>query len=380
MLGPTEATSIYYHHIPAQLGQTMDYLITEQIAKSDGQIQFPSVFETDFLWFKYHVYGSEPGSFYGNPNVWLWMPKGIISTGNPQLNWITGESGNKFYIGLSNESDQPEQATLTLNSQIIGFDPNASYPVTIIRDNGQPEQTVMTDGRIETTVSAKGMTAIIVDGMNIHVPLHKLPEQKDTSDKSYFFDTYSPIDAVKGMLLVKPDETSYNAYIQAKTTKPATLHYSLDGGVTYTSSPDAIYPMEWSIKVEDLSVPFTYYVESEGKQTQARTIYLPGHVTAPPSQPAPPPKRAEIIVDNNDAETEGAWSRFTAANGYYFDNYVTARTTTGEASSRIRWKPELPESGLYKVYVKLPEGRNEWASDAAFTVSYDGGSQTYYRK
>lgn len=377
LLGPIAGTSLYYHHAPAQLGQTMDYLVTEQMAKSNGLITFPSIFETDFLWFKYHVFGSQPGSFYGHSDVWLWMPKGIIATDNKQLNWITGESGNRFFIGLSNESHQTQQATVDLNEQLIGFDPGLTYPVTIIRDNGQPEAAVMTGGQIQTSVSAQGLTAIIIEGMNIDVPLHRTPEQQDTSDKSYFFDTYSPIDAVKGMLLLKPDETSYNAYIQAKTTKSATLHYSLDGGTTFTAMPDTIYPIEWSIPVADPSQSFTYYVESEGKQTQARTLYFPNYVTSPPAQPAPPVPRPEIVVDNMDAETEGSWARATAANGYYYSNYVTSKTTSGEPTSRIRFKPDLPDTGLYQVYYKLPEGRSEWASDAAFTVNYDGGEMTY---
>lgn len=377
LLGPSEGTSIYYHHAPAQLGQTMDYLVTEQMTRSNGQISFPFAFESDFLWFKYHVYGSKPGTFYGNPNVWLWMPKGIVSTNNTQLNWITAESGNKFYISLANESKVQQQATVTLNPSIIGLDPNASYPVTIIADNGTPTQTVMQGGSIPVTVSARGITAIIVDGMNIHVPLHQTPTVKDTSEASYSFDTYSPIDAVKGMLLVKPDETSYNAYIQAKTTNPAALHYSLDGGATYTTLPDTIYPMEWSIRVNDLSTPFTYYVESEGKRTQGRTLYLPNHVTSIPSQPPQLPAPPMTIVDNVDAETEGSWMRSTTANEYYFDNYVTARPIAGEPTSRLRWRPALTENGNYNVYVKLPVGGISNATDAVFTVYYDGGSKAY---
>lgn len=193
------------------------------------------------------------------------MPKGIIKTNHPQLNWITGESGDKFYIGLSNASSEEVQTPIELNEQIIGFNPTQDYTVTIIRDNGTPEQAVMSGGIIQATVSGKGITAIIVEGLNIDVPMHQV-RTAEPSDASYFFDTHSPIDAVKGMLMVKPDETVYDAYVQAKTTKPATIHYSLDGGATYTTVPDTIYPMEWSIRVNDLSQTFTYYVESEGNR------------------------------------------------------------------------------------------------------------------
>ncbi|WP_158289343.1 cadherin-like beta sandwich domain-containing protein [Paenibacillus flagellatus] len=374
--GPTEATSIYYHHAPAQLGQTMDYLVTEQTTRSNGLISFPAVFETNYLWFKYHLYGSKPGTFYGHSGVWLWMPKGIIATGNPQLNWITAESGDKLYVGLTNASKSAQQATIELNADIVGFDPAVSYPVTIIADNGAPVQTTMVGGSIPVTVSGRGITAVIVDGMNIDVPLHRTEPAKDTSDKSYFFDTHSPIDAVKGMLLVKPDHSAYDAYVQAKTTNPATLHYSTDGGTTYTAVPDDIYPMEWSVRVPDLSVPFTYYVESDGKRTQARTIYLPDHVTQPPGQPPQQAGPPVTVVDNVEAEVEGSWARATFADSYYYDNYVTAKTS-GDGNAKLRWRPDLKRGGLYDVYYRLPAGRPEWSTAAKFTVYDEAGAHTY---
>ncbi|CAG7652198.1 cadherin-like beta sandwich domain-containing protein [Paenibacillus allorhizosphaerae] len=374
--GPTEASSIYYHHAPGQLGQAMDYLITEQMTRSGFNIDFPSVFETDFLWFKYHVYGSKPGTFYGNDNVWLWMPKGVMTTDNSQINWVTAESGNKFYISLTNESQQSENVTLSLNAGLIGLDPARTYPVTIIKDSGQPETTTMTGGHIATTVSARGITAIIVDGVNISVPLHQVSVQEDTSDAGYFFDTYSAVGAVKGMLIVKPDQSSYNAYVQASTIDPSTLHYSTDGGATYTAVPDAIYPMEWSIRVPDTSKTFTYYVEVNGKQTNKRTLYLPGRVGQVPQQPPVQNVPVSIIIDNQDAEVTGAWAKNTTGDDYYFDNYAEAKTAGG-AGNRIVWRPAVPENGTYQVYYKLPKGQTSWSSAAQYTVHYAGGEQTY---
>lgn len=379
LLGPTDGTSIYYHHAPAQLGQTMDYLITEQIVRSGGRISFPSVFETDFLWFKYHVYGSQPGTFYGHPDAWLWMPKGILQSDNPQINWITAESGDKLYIGLANVSKDAQQVGLKLNPAVVGgLDPDKSYPVTVIRDNGTPEAGVMTGGELRLTVSGRGMTAVIVDGLNIEVPLHRAAPERDTAEASYFFDTYSPIDAVKGMLLVKPDKSSYHAYIQAKTTEPATLHYSWDGGATYRSIPDTVYPMEWSVRSDALSETFTYYVESNGKRTRARTLYLPYAVETPPVQPPYEEPAGIVRVDNADAELTGTWMRNTAANGYYYDHYLVAgAVASGEPTARIAWAPDLRLAGKYRVYINVPAGRTEWSADAAYTVYDEAGARTY---
>jgi hypothetical protein len=84
-------------------------------------------------------------------------------------------------------------------------------------------------------------------------------------------------------------------------------------------------------------------------------------------------------VDNTEADTEGVWIRDTTANDYYYDNYVYAKSTSGTATSKILWRPELPESVTYSVYYKLPQitaTSENWATNASFTVYYSGGSET----
>ena len=115
-----------------------------------------------------------------------------------------------------------------------------------------------------------------------------------------------------------------------------------------------------------------------GKQTRKRTLYLPDQVTETPVQPDGQDS-STIIVDNTEAETEGVWIRDTTANDYYYDNYVYAKSTTGTATSKMRWRPELPESVTYSVYYKIPQitaTSENWATNASFTVYYSGGSET----
>ncbi|WKL02032.1 hypothetical protein Q0F98_37800 [Paenibacillus amylolyticus] len=91
-----------------------------------------------------------------------------------------------------------------------------------------------------------------------------------------------------------------------------------------------------------------------GKQTRKRTLYLSDQVSETPVQPDGQDS-STIIVDNTEAETEGVWIRDTTANDYYYDNYVYAKSTTGTATSKMRWRPELPESVTYSVYYKIPQ-------------------------
>lgn len=109
-----------------------------------------------------------------------------------------------------------------------------------------------------------------------------------------------------------------------------------------------------------------------------RTLYLPDQVQETPVQPDWQ-ESSSIIVDNTEAETEGVWIRDTTANDYYYDNYVYAKSAAGTATSRIKWRPELPESVTYSVYYKLPQitaTSENWATNASFTVYYSGGSET----
>lgn len=102
------------------------------------------------------------------------------------------------------------------------------------------------------------------------------------------------------------------------------------------------------------------------KQTRKRTLYLPDQVTETPAQPEGQ-DGSSIIVDNTEAETEGIWIRDTTADNYYYDNYVYAKTTTGTATSKMRWRPDLPESVTYSVYYKIPQitaTSENWATNA----------------
>ena len=82
VLGPFDASTLYYHHAPGQLGLALDYLVTEHEVRSQGRVRFPGAFEENFVWFRYRTYGHRPGQFHDLDDVWLWTPKGIVSVDN----------------------------------------------------------------------------------------------------------------------------------------------------------------------------------------------------------------------------------------------------------------------------------------------------------
>ncbi|TDD26813.1 hypothetical protein E1218_12200 [Kribbella turkmenica] len=277
--GPPGVSSIYYHHIPAQLGLAMDYLFTEQWHRSGGRIDFPAAFETDYVYFKYHVYGHQPGTFYGEGGVRPFLPRGIVHVSDPQLNWVTGYGNDSLYLSLTNENDRAAQAVVRFDPTISGIRPHRAYQVETIADNGQRQTATMRGAALPVAVSAKGITAVIVRGVETPKSAAPVTTVADSGPSSYRFDDNSPIGTARAMALVRPDRTGYDAYVQADTEAPATLHWSTDGGATWHDEEDRIYPNEWTIRTDDIDKSFTYRISAADKQTDTATLQLPPSVT-----------------------------------------------------------------------------------------------------
>ncbi|WP_165949151.1 golvesin C-terminal-like domain-containing protein [Kribbella turkmenica] len=279
--GPNGVSAIYYHHAPAQLAMTVDYLISEHVTRSASRIDFPKHFETNYVFFRYYVYGHAPGVFYGEDNVWPYFPKGIVAVDNPQVNWFTGIGNNSLYLSLTSESEHTEPVTIGLATVLTGLDPRRRYDAEIIRDNGSRTPATVLGGKLTTTVSAKGITAVVIRGVEITVPWHWTSDTTDRSSSSYHFEDIDPGSdqgLVRGMLLVRPDRSGYEAYVQIDVLTEARMVYSIDGGAEQ-EAPAKVFPFEWTIPVDDLASTFTYRVVSGNRSSQPRTLRLPPAVT-----------------------------------------------------------------------------------------------------
>lgn len=84
---------------------------------------------------------------------------------------------------------------------------------------------------------------------------------------------------------------------------------------------------------------------------------------------------SEIIIDNTSAELTGTWLSSTGLPNYYGTNYVYNNSGTG--TDKIRWTPTILAAGDYQVFYWIPDGNVARATNAPFTVYYDGGSQLY---
>ncbi|WP_157988013.1 golvesin C-terminal-like domain-containing protein [Jiangella endophytica] len=289
--GPPGAGGIYFHHIPGQLGLALDYLITEHHTRSGGAIDFPRQFETNYVFFKYSTYGHAPGTFYGEDGVWPYFPKGIVSVDNPQVNWLTAVGNGSLYISLTNESETAERVTVDVATPVTGLARRDAKRVEVLGGGAgvRPAQTLR-GGRLTATVPAKGITALVVRDVDLSAPWQWTSDAADQGPDSHhhaFLDPGTGTGLVRAVLLVRPDRSGYDAYVQADTETTAQLHYAFGDGAAQ-QAPAKVFPFEWTIPVDDLTTPFTFRVVAGAQATADHTLRLPASVTGavPPGTPA----------------------------------------------------------------------------------------------
>lgn len=331
--GPPGSSTIYFHHIPGQLGLALDYLITEHVTRSGGAIDFPRQFETNYVFFKYSTYGHAPGTFHGEDGVWPYFPKGIVVLDNPQVNWLTAVGNGSLYISLTNESETDERVTVDVATAGTGLARRARNRVEVLGGDGVRAAATLRGGRLTTTVPAKGHAALVVRDVDVDVPWHWTSDAADRGPDSHHEDHLDPAaneGLVRAILLVRPDRSGYDAYVQADVEEqPAQLSYAIGDGPRQ-QAPAKVFPYEWTIPVDGLTTTFSYQVSSGGQTTDEHTLRLPpsvtgvvpagaaavGELTSPPDTTPGDVLRVRARVRAGAAELPGAAVALTLPDGW----------------------------------------------------------------
>ena len=154
--GP-DVSSIYYHHIPPHLAFTWDYLVSEAIERSNGNINFPSCKQEGFVWFTNRIYGNEKGKIFGDSKAKLWIKKGLIQIDNPTVNYLTAVSDKYFWVILSGESKQEESLTIRLEkvAELVGQGDIVQYT-----EKGKTVKVNRVGNAVKVSVPGKGFRAL----------------------------------------------------------------------------------------------------------------------------------------------------------------------------------------------------------------------------
>jgi hypothetical protein len=66
----------------------VDFLVTDAYVRSKGKSDFPYNFSEGYAYMQNKAYGAMRGTFYGDDDAFLWMPKGLLDVPD-QINYIT---------------------------------------------------------------------------------------------------------------------------------------------------------------------------------------------------------------------------------------------------------------------------------------------------
>jgi hypothetical protein len=240
---------IYYNHVWPQIAFLHDYLISDTEVRSRGQIAFPSRYAIGYAYLKTKVYGDRPGRFLTDENVNLWMPRGLIRSNNPQINYLVGEGNGKIYIALNNESKREVDAQLLLDRRRVMWQRGKAHKATVFVDGRKTADTFLVNGRIRARVGSQGQTAIIIEGVPIvrtlrtdyEAPAEALPQDSHVRWQS----DAGTIDA--GLLRFDTKHTSLYIWCGGSNDDIRRAKLSIDVDGTHQTVIDDKYPFEFSL-------------------------------------------------------------------------------------------------------------------------------------
>ncbi|PWU08680.1 MAG: hypothetical protein C5B50_29105 [Verrucomicrobia bacterium] len=268
----------YFNHVWPHIALLLDYLVSDAATRSGGMINFPSSYAQGYVYLQSKVYGDRPGAFYGDRNVWLYMPRASVTTDNVQINSIAARGNGNFYIALMNQSSNAIQTTVRIGApdsvgrdstiHLPGIDARTSYHARVWQQNQSASPTTLQDGKLTVPVAGHGITAIAIDGLS------PVPDfQTDVLDKtiratassSHLVFTNSSLGQINAMILTFGRGLS-SAYIwlsaDAAVMSQAKLIYRLPGH-NWSEQVDASFPFEFRVPLSDNEPQFEFRIEGK---------------------------------------------------------------------------------------------------------------------
>lgn len=259
---------IYYNHVWPNIALLVDYLVSDFETRSGGAITFPARFAQGYAYLRSKVYGDRPGTFMGDDDVRLWMPRHLVSIDDAQANYLTGYGKDRFYLALTNEAPTARTVTISLDKQRIPYEPGRAYPARLWQDGKPAGSVAVIDGKVTLPLSARGLTAIAVDGLPVFTRLqHDYFESKapPAGDHSYRTDT-TPVGNVTAMLLELGSQRDVYIWTSASDSDVREVRARITVDGRDYSLTDTRHPFEFSLPIgsaEKVSYQITF-VRTDG--------------------------------------------------------------------------------------------------------------------
>ena len=169
---------------------------------------------------------------------------------------------------------------------------------------------------------------------------------------------------------VAADESADGVKITWTTNGPASskIYYGLDRNCSFSTGEDSTQVTSHCFTMSGLAPSTVYYFRVYSKNPAAPAAISNVSLMITKARPY------EVIIDNPEAVLSGSWGTGTSSTDKYGSDYYTAYTPSSPKAAT--YTPNIPVSGSYGIYEWHTAGSNR-CSSVPFTVSYDGGSQTY---
>jgi hypothetical protein len=235
-------SSFHYNHIWPMMSMLLDYLVSETFARSAGAIDFPNQFIEGYAYLQNKCYGTGMGRFYDAKDAILWMPKGLLTTDNNEVNYIAARGENALYLAFLNESENEVTSQVSLNKSLV---PQGSYTYRTVSQKGEGRPT---GGTFTVTIPARGLTAVTLDGVKVTPKFQPKVMGLNAEDKWKvgYLKTTKPDGWA---MILNLGKTVQNAYIHlvdgAEDFNQVDLIY--DTGAGRQTITDSSFPFEFTI-------------------------------------------------------------------------------------------------------------------------------------
>jgi hypothetical protein len=254
---------MHYNHSLQMAALVLDYLFSDAYARSRGAIDFPAEYAEGYAYLGGRVYGA-PGRFYDVGNTRPWMPKGLVTTDNPQVNYVAARTESDLCLALMNQCDRSLD-DVTVRLDLARFEPAHGAVQAEVWQDGKKLSSPLPieNGQVRVSLSPHGLTALRIRGLAprpvFQQKLHSRPVAgAGPTDAAVVM----PSGTVHVLRLSFGEELTWHyAYVDCKEddVKDVRLTVELPGGSTQFS--DDSYPFEFSVPAMQSGGPAQFRFE-----------------------------------------------------------------------------------------------------------------------
>ena len=240
---------VYYNHVWPHIALLTDYLLSDFETRSGGAILFPARYAQGYAYLRSKVYGDRPGTFMGDSNVRLWMPRHVVKTDDPQANYLTGYGNNRLYLALSNETAKARTVTASFDRERVPWVPGRSYRARVWRDGKPAGAATVVDGKVTLPLSPRGLTAVAIEGMPVFRKLQADYFDRPATtagDRSYRTDR-TPLGDATAMFLGFAGQRQFYLWTSASDEEVKEVQAKIRTTAGERTLVDRRHPFEFSI-------------------------------------------------------------------------------------------------------------------------------------